>query len=149
MSRRSVKLKKKETSKFTRVNVQFSIAKYFKKDCYMEHVGAQVLIHLDIILKYVVLEGFKKLCLAQLSILQMFDIMDIYKRLPYYFRCFNTNYIIFKIVETFGRFFFQIKYFLEEILNQVRNSLFVERKNSKLIKLFNKHVSKLPRYYTR
>jgi hypothetical protein len=60
---------------------------------------------------------------------------------------FNTNYIIFKIVESFGSFFFQINKFLEEILNQVRNILFVERKNSKLIKLFNKHVSKLPRYY--
>ncbi len=53
-----MKLKKKETSKFTRVNVQFPIAQYFKKGCYMQHVGAWVLIHLDIILKYVVVEGF-------------------------------------------------------------------------------------------
>jgi hypothetical protein len=79
----------------------------------------------------------------------MFDIMDIYKWLPYYLGSFNTDYIIFKIVETFGSFFFQINKILEEILSQVRNILFIERKISKLIKLFNKHVSKLPRYYTR
>jgi len=79
----------------------------------------------------------------------MLDVMDIYKRLPYYLGSFNTNYNIFKIVETFGSFFFQINKIFEEILNQVRNILFVERKISKLIKLFNKHVSKLPSYYTR
>ncbi len=88
-----MKLKKKKTSKFTRVNVQFPIAQHFKKGCYMQHVGARVLIHLDIILKYVVVEGFLKLCLAQLSILQMFDIMDIYELLPYYLGSFNINYI--------------------------------------------------------
>jgi len=55
-----VKLKKKEISKFTRVNVQFPIAQYFKTGCYMQHVGARVLIHLDIILKYVVVKGFIK-----------------------------------------------------------------------------------------
>jgi len=58
MPRRGVKLKKKETSNFTRVNVQFPIAQYVKKGCYMQHVGARVLIHLDIILKYIVVEGF-------------------------------------------------------------------------------------------
>jgi hypothetical protein len=35
--------------------------------------------------------------------------MDIYKRLPYYLGSFNINYIIFKIVETFGSFFFPNK----------------------------------------
>jgi hypothetical protein len=69
-----VKLKKKEKSKFRRVNVQSPIAQHFKKGCYMQHVGAPVLIHLDIILKFAVVEGFLKLCIAQLSILQMFDI---------------------------------------------------------------------------
>jgi hypothetical protein len=64
MSRRGVKLKKKKTSKFTRVNVQFPIAQYFKEGCYMQHVGAWVLIHFNIILKYIVVEGFKKFCLA-------------------------------------------------------------------------------------
>ncbi len=73
-----------------------------------------------------VVEGFKKFCLAWLSILQMFDIMDIYKRLPYYLGSFNTNYIIFKIVESFGSLFFQINKILEEILNQVRILFFLK-----------------------
>jgi hypothetical protein len=56
----------------------------------------------------------------------MFDIMDIYKRLPYYLGSFNTNYIIFKIVESFGSLFFQINKILEEILNQVRILFFLK-----------------------
>jgi hypothetical protein len=78
--------------------------------------------------------------------------------IPYYYLgSFNMGYIIFRNVEIFGMCFFSNNLFRKELMNfffrrQLLNfqeySIY-QKDNLKISWLFEKHVSKVPKYYGR